>query len=441
MRALIFALGLKWSCRFERLQGAPKLPCYKGLSTFDWGWLMQSALDEVRRFTDSELVCRLEGLVKADRALTAKLLVHLDEVEVRGLHLARSYSSMFDYCRSGLGMSEAEAYLWILASRVGRRFPLVLERLAAGALHLTAIKLLEPHLTLANHVQLLDRVRGMTKREIEVVVADLAPKPDVPARVRKLPVPHGLLVGPGTLQSSASQVGALPLLAAGSRSKVAQPLAAQEAPSEPSATFALQSPRPRATSTPLGEGRFELKVTLGQAAQTALDQLVELFRHQNPSGDLKVIVERALFELLETKMKQRFGHKGAAGPRAKTEPSARKTNVATAASGERSPQSRHIPLAVRREVHARDAGQCTFVDRDGRRCTERGFMEVHHHNTTFARGGEATVENLRLTCAAHNRFLAEQDYGRAFVQDKLRQAKARKAKRRALVPDTVTSTL
>ena len=59
-------------------------------------------------------------------------------------------------------MSEAEAYLRIQAAKVGRRFPLVLERLGAGAVHLTAIKLLAPHLTEDNHAQLLDRVQGMT---------------------------------------------------------------------------------------------------------------------------------------------------------------------------------------------------------------------------------------------------------------------------------------
>lgn len=120
MPSLIFRLMLAWVCRSERLHGAPKLPCHIGFTPFHRGLIMQSALDDVGLISDSELVCRLEGLVNADRALSAKLLVHLGEVEVRGLHLERSFSSMFDYCRSGLGMSEAEAHLRILAARVGR---------------------------------------------------------------------------------------------------------------------------------------------------------------------------------------------------------------------------------------------------------------------------------------------------------------------------------
>jgi hypothetical protein len=84
-------------------------------------------------------------------------------------------------------MSEAEAYLRIQAARLGRRFPLVVELLGQGALHLTAIKLLGPHLTLDNHAQLLERARGKRKREVELLVAEIAPKPDVPSRMSKLP--------------------------------------------------------------------------------------------------------------------------------------------------------------------------------------------------------------------------------------------------------------
>jgi hypothetical protein len=142
---------------------------------------MASALD-VGGMENEALLSEVTRLVKADRALSEALLVHLGEVDARKLYLARGYSSMFEYCRAELGMSEAEAYLRMRAATVGRRFPLVLERFGSGGVHLSAIKLLAPHFTQDNHVQLLDRVRGMSKREIEVLVAELAPKPDVPAR-------------------------------------------------------------------------------------------------------------------------------------------------------------------------------------------------------------------------------------------------------------------
>jgi hypothetical protein len=145
------------------------------------------ALDDVSRVTDQELITRLRSLVRADQTLNARLLVHLGEVDARGLYRERAYASMFTYCIEELQMSEAQAYLRIQAARLGRQFPRVVQLLAQGALHLTAIKLLGPHLTADNHVRLLERASGMGKREVEQLVAAIAPKPDVPSRIRKLP--------------------------------------------------------------------------------------------------------------------------------------------------------------------------------------------------------------------------------------------------------------
>ena len=74
--------------------------------------------------------------------------------------------------------------------------------------------------------------------------------------------------------------------------------------------------------------------------------------------------------------------------------------------------SRHIPAAVRRAVWARDQNQCAFVSADGRRCEERGFLELHH-TVPYAAGGEATVETIELRCRAHNLYEAELDFGPA----------------------------
>jgi hypothetical protein len=89
----------------------------------------------------------------------------------------------------------------------------------------------------------------------------------------------------------------------------------------------------------------------------------------------------------------------------------------------RAGSSRYIPRAVVREVHQRDGGQCTFVSAEGKRCSERGFLELHHHDQPYARGGEATVENLRLVCRAHNGLFADHDFGKAFMRSKRAQGR------------------
>src|SRR6185503_18771385 len=87
----------------------------------------------------------------------------------------------------GLGMSEGEAYNRIEVARTVRRFPVVLDMLADGRVHLTAVRLLAPHLTADNHADVLASARGKTKLEIQEIVARVAPRPDAPTSVRRVP--------------------------------------------------------------------------------------------------------------------------------------------------------------------------------------------------------------------------------------------------------------
>ena len=72
---------------------------------------------------------------------------------------------------------------------------------------------------------------------------------------------------------------------------------------------------------------------------------------------------------------------------------------------------RTIPAATRRCVWRRDAGACTFVDPEtGQRCGSRHLLQIDHIQP-FAMGGANSAENLRLLCAAHNRYRARKAVG------------------------------
>jgi 5-methylcytosine-specific restriction endonuclease McrA len=83
--------------------------------------------------------------------------------------------------------------------------------------------------------------------------------------------------------------------------------------------------------------------------------------------------------------------------------------------------SPHIPAAMKREVYARDEGQCAFVAEDGRRCCETGGLEFDHIDG-LAQTHVHDVNRIRLTCRAHNQHAAEQLYGRVFM-DRLRESR------------------
>ena len=77
--------------------------------------------------------------------------------------------------------------------------------------------------------------------------------------------------------------------------------------------------------------------------------------------------------------------------------------------------SRHIPPATRDKVYNRDKGRCTYVGSDAKRCNSSWDLEIHHDVTAFAHGGEHSITNLRLLCAAHNKLEAERVFGRRHI--------------------------
>ena len=145
-------------------------------------------LFSLRFLSDSALVAGLKVSLARERAETATVVAHLAELDTRDVCLREGYPSLFAYCRDALGMSEGEAYNRIEVGRAARRFPVVLEMLADGRLHLTAVRLLAPHMTVDNHADVLGFAYGKTKLEIQEIVARLAPRPDAPASVRRVPL-------------------------------------------------------------------------------------------------------------------------------------------------------------------------------------------------------------------------------------------------------------
>src|SRR6478609_1925368 len=140
----------------------------------------------LEHLSDTELLAGTRRLVGRSNQLLAELLVHLGEVEARGIHRIRACSSLYAYCIYELRFSEDEAFRRVAAARLLRRFPALLDALASGELHLTGLLMLGPHLTEANLVEVLARAKHRTKRELARLVRILDPLPAVPARIEPL---------------------------------------------------------------------------------------------------------------------------------------------------------------------------------------------------------------------------------------------------------------
>jgi len=335
--------------------------------------------------SDRDLLDAIERVVADERHLTAELLALLGELDARRLYLAQSCASLFVFCTQVLHFSEHAAYHRIEVARAARQFPVILDMVAAGALTLTSVALLRPHLTRDNHVALLEAARHKSKREVEHQVACLAPRPDEPSVIRRLPTPTPT---PMSVPTSAP----VPTPGAAPASQV--PAALTPGPDTPPATSPTPAfelvPRARATLQPTSSERYLLNVTLSAAAHANLRRAQDLMRHSIPDGDPALVIDRALTLLVLQLERTRFSKLTARR-------AARATDRSSSAAH---PESRYIPAAIRREVWRRDGGRCAFVGERGR-CVETSRLEFHHV-VPFADDGETSVANLALRCRAHN---------------------------------------
>jgi 5-methylcytosine-specific restriction endonuclease McrA len=149
-------------------------------------------------------------------------------------------------------------------------------------------------------------------------------------------------------------------------------------------------------------------------------QLVErakaLLSHAHSKSSLEQIHLRAMRLLVAELEGRRFAKTTRA--RRPAERNAAPTSESSESSEPRGPrhQGRHIPAATTRAVYERDEARCSYVDARGQRCRETHRLELHHLEP-FARGGAHAPENLTLRCRAHNGLAAEEDFGRARMED------------------------
>jgi hypothetical protein len=331
---------------------------------------MRSTMQSFAHVSDEELLATVKRLATAECRATAALVRSLIELDARRLYLGEGYSSLFTYCTQALHLAEGAAYNRIEASRAARRFPAILTALEEGAVTLTAVRLVAPHLTTANHQDVLARARHKSKRQIEELVASLRPLPSVPSTIRKLPEPR-LATTPAA----------------------PTPLTAAQRPPEVTPPIRMG---PRSMETPLAPERYKLQFTISRDTHDKLRRVQALGRHVLPSADPAEIFDRALTLLLQDLERRRCAAVASVRP------------AREVASG-----SRHVPASVKRAVWRRDDGRCAYIGREGR-CTERGFLE-YHHVKPYAAGGAATTANIELRCRAHNAHEASLFFGRGSV--------------------------
>jgi len=325
-------------------------------------------MNHLRGLSNEELLASFRARVRKANVNEASILVHLIEIEERRIYADSACSSMWVYCVEREGFSESQAYTRLAAADVVRAFPRALEYLEHGDIHLCGFVELRRVLTAGNHEELLREASGKSIRALKELIAARHPKPDVPSRIEPVAPQAPLALGS----------------------------AAQASPHED---------LPRAKLEPLSATRYRIDATISSELNDIVEDIKNLMAHRNPARDVEMILDVAFRDLHEKLQKERFA----------------KTSRPAKAKGDapkKSTRGGYIPRPVRREVFERDGAQCTYLDEQGRRCKERGCLELHHI-VSKALGGPDTVENLTVRCRPHNLRDAEKVFGREHVEQRI----------------------
>jgi hypothetical protein len=407
--------------------------------------LVPGGARSLAHLSDDELLANTRRLVGKSNQLFAALLVHLAEVEARGIHRARRCASLYTYCIYELRFSEDAAARRSSAARLVKEFPLLFDAIANGELHLTGLLMLGPHLTPENHVQVLGRAKFRTKKELARLVRELNPLPEVP----DLMEPLGLTLKPATHNPSwevyvQSLCPLVRELVPGERprdwandgiagsdgveAEVTDPTVAE--PSSAALPRELLPPTPLELPPVTGPQQYQMQFSTTEEHVQLVERAKALLAREQPGaalGELHVQAMRLLVAALE---KKKFAVSDRPGKPTKLAPpeqeqkplnesadDASQPEPSLDASPPRRRGSRHVPAAERREVFRRDGGRCSYVDSRGERCFETHYLELHHLKP-FARGGTNVASNLTLRCTAHNALAAEEDFGRELINRK-----------------------
>jgi 5-methylcytosine-specific restriction endonuclease McrA len=416
--------------------------------------LVPGGVHSLAHLDDRELLKNTRRLVGKSNQLFAALLLHLAEVEARGLHRKRLCASLYTYCIYELRFSEDAAARRSSAARLVKQFPLLFDAIAGGELHLTGLLMLGPHLTPENHVEVLGRAKFRTKKEIAKLVRELSPLPQVPDLIEPLrPVPPPLATTRPSFERFASSFeplvrdlrpGERPREWANDGDGVA--LEANGAPatagirpsgeasptSEPEPD--LLPPAPAELPPITGPQQYQMQFTTSEEHVRLVERAKALLARERPGLPLGEVHLEAMKLLVAALEKRKFAVTDRPRKAARSSQATEEASKPADNSGQEQPgaprqsdltphqRGRYIPAAERRKVFERDSGRCSYVDAHGGRCRETRYLQLHHVKP-FGRGGANLASNLTLRCAAHNALAAEEDFGREHIEQKRAHAR------------------
>lgn len=243
---------------------------------------------DISKLTNEEVWRRFLSLAAEERVVIADLVACLAEVDSRTLVRKRDWPSLFEYCVYSLHWSESAAYRRIRAARAVRRYPIILDMLRDGRLHLEGVVILHAFIDDADFASLLLKAAGMTTKRIESLVADRRRDPPVRDSMRFVGIsPHPVM--------AAEPPAALDFTPIHLPDHAGSPVDA------PARQVAVAASPPRPPEIPARPRLVRVAFTADEGLHRMVLHAQQLMRHKYPDGSLEGIFRDALRLLIEKK--------------------------------------------------------------------------------------------------------------------------------------------
>jgi hypothetical protein len=145
---------------------------------------------------------------------------------------------------------------------------------------------------------------------------------------------------------------------------------------------------------PISENESELRLVIDDELKNKLQELKFFLSHIHPNMNYRGLIAYLADLGLKKFSSRKFIDNSSSASQRPATPTPEVNNVV----------SRFIPVVTRNKIWQRDKGCCSYIDPvTKRKCNSRYQIQIDHI-IPFALGGKSLEGNLRLLCAAHNRY-------------------------------------